>query len=460
MLRESVFLIRAKVFSDLAGLCVVILFVQHWFFHPEDFPWIFINTTVWLMCARGFGLYGDLRLNPFSVEWIMFLKAFGLYALITSFITFQLLTQAVAEKRLFLLQCSFLFFLLPIQKLLLRIAFKRLRTSPGLRKRVLIVGAGKIGLHFYENYVQNHYDGYELTGFIDDTANPSLNGHYLGKTSDIESVMARHEMDEVVVTLPVSNETEIKNVVHAAEKQGKRVRIIPNYECYGKGRIRIDQLGAGSVITLHFLPLDFVDNKIFKRAFDILFSLFVIVFLLSWLFPIIALLIKIKAGGPVLFKQERWGLNNRSIVCWKFRTLEATASEVDESGQYRQVSANDSRLIPFGRFLRRKNLDEFPQFFNVLMGSMSVVGPRPHPVRLNEISKELIDGYNSRHWVKPGITGWAQVHGYRGETRKPYLMKKRVEHDVWYMENWTLWLDLQIIVQTVVNMVKGEKNAY
>jgi putative colanic acid biosynthesis UDP-glucose lipid carrier transferase len=137
-----------------------------------------------------------------------------------------------------------------------------------------------------------------------------------------------------------------------------------------------------------------------------------------------------------------------------------TSKDVDENGNYQQAQKNDPRITSIGRFLRKTNLDELPQFFNVFLGSMSVVGPRPHPVPLNVASKDSIENYLMRHWVKPGISGWAQVNGFRGETREPSLMKKRVEHDLWYIENWTYWLDLQIIVQTMVNMVKGEKNAF
>jgi putative colanic acid biosynthesis UDP-glucose lipid carrier transferase len=214
------------------------------------------------------------------------------------------------------------------------------------------------------------------------------------------------------------------------------------------------------IITLRSLPLDVTDNKVIKRLFDMIFSTVVIVLLLSWVIPIISLIIKLTSKGPVFFKQERWGLNNKPIVCYKFRSMIVSSKDVDESGVYQQARKDDPRVTKIGAFLRKTNLDELPQFFNVFLGSMSVVGPRPHPVPLNIESKDSVENYMMRHWVKPGITGWAQVNGYRGETRKPYLMQKRVEFDVWYMENWTFWLDLQIILQTLVNMVKTEKNAY
>jgi putative colanic acid biosynthesis UDP-glucose lipid carrier transferase len=452
---------------DLLLLGAIILTVQSNYTATNEFSFfspflsvIVTNMITWVLCARSFGLYGDLRVKPFSIEWVMFLKSFALYALVTSFIAFQVFKQYPYGRHQFLIQCGLIFLLLPIQKLLVRIIFKKYTDNESHKRKVLIIGAGKTGLDFYHNYVQNSHYGYKLTGFLDDQKHPSLNGHYLGKTSEIERVMAQHELDDVVVTLPITDERQIENIVTVAERQGKRVRIIPNYERFGKGKMQVDRMGAMSMITLRSLPLDYVDNKFYKRLFDIVFSLFVILFVFSWLFPIIALIIKFTSKGPVLFKQERWGLNNKVIICWKFRSMITNSCDIDESGKYQQACKNDSRITSIGRFLRKTNLDELPQFLNVLFGSMSIVGPRPHPVPLNMESKDSIEKYMMRHWVKPGISGWAQVHGYRGETRDPFLMKKRVRYDVWYIEHWTFWLDLQIITQTLVNMVKGDKNAY
>jgi putative colanic acid biosynthesis UDP-glucose lipid carrier transferase len=252
----------------------------------------------------------------------------------------------------------------------------------------------------------------------------------------------------------------LKQIVSIGEKQGKRIRIIPDYQQFGPRKLQIDSLGSLQIITLRSLPLDIIDNKIWKRTFDIIFSILVITCLFSWLFPVIALIIKLTSKGPIFFKQARWGLNNKSILCYKFRSMVTTSTDVDENGNYQQATKNDPRVTPIGAFLRKTNLDELPQFINVLMGSTSVVGPRPHPVPLNLQSKDCIENYMRRHMVKPCITGWAQVTGFRGETRDPQLMQKRVEADVWYIENWTFLLDLQIILQTLVNMVKGEKNAF
>lgn len=467
MLRESVILVRAKMIMDLAFLNAIIIGVQSHFNLPDTVnafsPFLLVlltSTVAWLFCARAFGLYGDLRFRQFSIEWVMFLKAFGLYVLVTSFIAFQVFANYPYGKHQFLLQAALGFFLLPAQKVLIRVLFKRLWNSNNMLRKVLIVGAGKTGLEFYDNYVRDHQYGYQLTGFIDDESKAFLNGHYLGKTADINRVIEQHELDDIVVTLPITQETKIKRIVAIAEREGKRVRLIHNYETFGNERMHVDRMGSLSMVTLRSLPLDSIDLRICKRTFDIFFSFFFLVFVASWLFPILALIIKCTSRGPVFFKQERWGLNNKSIVCLKFRTMMAASQDVDAEGRYQQARKNDPRVTPIGGFLRKTSLDELPQFINVLLGSMSVIGPRPHPVPLNIESKDCVEKYMMRHWVKPGISGWAQVNGYRGETKANDSMRKRIQYDLWYIENWTFWLDLQIILQTIVNAVKGEKNAY
>ncbi|HEU4470462.1 MAG TPA: undecaprenyl-phosphate glucose phosphotransferase [Flavisolibacter sp.] len=467
MLRESILLIRAKVTTDLALLASIVLSLQGSFggvatnlFTTSSLFILFVSLCCWLFAGRTLGLYEDLRMKPFSIEWVAFLKALGVYTLLTSFIFFQLFQQAAFSRKEFLIHCALIFILLPIQKLIIRIIVKQISNSENVVRKVLIVGAGNTGIDFYHHYVKNNHYGYRLTGFLDDETRPSLNGHYLGKTTDLDKVIAKHELDDIVVTLPMTSESQIARIVSVGEQQGKRVKIIPDYQRFGDGKLQVDRMGSLSIISLRSLPLDIVDNKVYKRTFDVIFSLLVIVFVFTWLFPLISLIVKLSSKGPVFFKQERWGLNNKTIVCFKFRSMVASSKDVDDKGNYLQASKNDPRITRIGRFLRKTNLDELPQFFNVLLGSMSVVGPRPHPVPLNMASKDSVENYMKRHWVKPGITGWAQVNGYRGETREPSQMKKRVKLDLWYIENWTFWLDLQIIVQTLVNMVKGEKNAF
>ena len=421
---------------------------------------LFISVTSWIFSASSLHLYKDFRLKPVSVELVAFLKVLILYTLLFSFLLFQLFPSLQVTRKELLLQCSLLFLLIPMEKLVFRILLRKLRNGENVLRKVLIVGTGTTGLNFYQDYVQNRNFGYRLTGFVDEERKHSLNGYYLGKTSEIEEVICKHELDDIIVTLPMTSQSQIGNIISIGEKHGKRIRIIPDYASFGLVNMHVDKLGTLSMITHRSSPLDLSDNKIYKRIFDILFSALVIVFLFPWVFPIIALLIKLTSKGPVFFKQERWGINNRTITCYKFRSMVTSCNDVDENGKFMQACKNDTRLTPIGKFIRKSNIDELPQFFNVLLGSMSVVGTRPHAIPLNLQSKDTVERYMMRHWIKPGITGWAQVNGYRGETNKPNQMNMRVQYDLWYMENWTFWLDLQIIMQTLVNIVKGEKNAY
>jgi putative colanic acid biosynthesis UDP-glucose lipid carrier transferase len=202
-------------------------------------------------------------------------------------------------------------------------------------------------------------------------------------------------------------------------------------------------------------PLNDVSNRIKKRLFDVGVSLLVIIFILSWLIPIMAILILLESRGPVFFVQERSGRDNQPFKCYKFRSM-----RVNKDANSKQATRNDSRMTRIGRIMRRTNIDEFPQFINVLKGEMSIVGPRPHMLKHTEDYSKVIGQYMIRQFLTPGITGWAQVNGFRGETKTIMQMQQRVEHDIWYMENWSIWLDVRIMFLTVYNTFKGNKNAF
>jgi len=196
-------------------------------------------------------------------------------------------------------------------------------------------------------------------------------------------------------------------------------------------------------------------NRFKKRLFDTVFSIFVIVFVFSWLFPILAIIIKFQSKGPVFFVQVRSGRDNKPFKCFKFRSM-----RVNNESDRKQATRDDNRITAIGAFMRRTSLDELPQFFNVIMGNMSVVGPRPHMISHTEQYSQLIDTFMVRHFLKPGITGWAQIKGLRGETKSTEDMLARVEADVWYLENWSFLLDLKIVFLTFFNVFAGDKNAF
>ncbi|MFT7161492.1 MAG: putative colanic acid biosynthesis UDP-glucose lipid carrier transferase, partial [Bacteroidia bacterium] len=223
----------------------------------------------------------------------------------------------------------------------------------------------------------------------------------------------------------------------------------------GDKNLSVQKYGTIPVINVNSIPLDKTLNRFFKRVFDLAFSFFVMIFVLSWLIPLVGLLIKLESKGPVFFRQTRHGKNNTLFLCWKFRTM-----IVNEEADTKQASINDSRITKIGAILRKTSIDEFPQFINVFLGDMSIVGPRPHPVNLNNIFSPKIDRFVQRHAVKPGVTGLAQAKGYRGETQTFSQMYGRVRLDRFYVKNWSLLLDLKIILLTVYTIIWKTDNVY
>jgi putative colanic acid biosynthesis UDP-glucose lipid carrier transferase len=234
-----------------------------------------------------------------------------------------------------------------------------------------------------------------------------------------------------------------------------RFRIVPDLSIFVNQPMVVSYVGDMPVLSLRPEPLDDEGNRIKKRVLDIVISLIAIIFVLSWLLPIIALLIIIESKGPVFFIQLRSGRNNKTFYCYKFRSMKK-----NDDADKMQATKNDFRITKIGRILRKTSLDEFPQFFNVLKGDMTVVGPRPHLIKHTEDYSKLVDLFMIRQFLKPGITGWAQINGHRGEISDTEQIKSRVNHDLLYLENWNIWLDIKIIFLTVYNVFKGEKNAY
>lgn len=327
-------------------------------------------------------------------------------------------------------------------------------------KSILLVGAGPLAANFYRTSILKNNIKYNLVGVIDHTQHDNFNEKYLGGIHQLPHLLQSLTIDEVFLALPSHDTKTIDYVIEQCEKNAKRVSMIQDFSRLGLGSVKVTNYAGFPVVGLRYFPLDEAENRFFKRLFDIVFSVLFLFLIYSWLAPIIAIAIKLNSRGPVLFKQERWGLNNKKIICYKFRTMYMRNDIEEHKNGFEQAKRNDKRVTVVGRFLRKTSLDELPQFINVLLGSMSVVGPRPHPIPLSMESKDIIPNYMLRHLVKPGITGWAQVNGSRGETSHPDDMRKRVNYDLWYIENWSFWLDGQIIFQTVVNMIKGDENAY
>lgn len=323
-------------------------------------------------------------------------------------------------------------------------------------RKVAVMGNNDTGLRLAQ-YLQRQRN-VDFYGFVGDDASiyGDGNGGISLAASERLHQAAAYGVKDLYVSISPSRMRDIGPLVEEADKQLLRLKFIPDLAGALAAPYTISYMGGEfPIITLRNEPLEGMGNRFKKRAFDMIFSVMVIVFVLSWLYPIIALLIKLQSKGPVLFKQERSGINDEPFWCYKFRSM-----RMNTDSDKKQATKGDDRITPIGRFLRKSSLDEMPQFFNVFLGNMSVVGPRPHMLRHTEEYKKIIGQYMVRQFVKPGITGWAQVNGYRGETKDDSAMEKRVEHDIWYLEHWSSMLDVRIIFMTIINVFQGEENAY
>ncbi len=275
---------------------------------------------------------------------------------------------------------------------------------------------------------------------------------------DLEAIfdyITNENIDEIFCSISELNNEDLLAVVNYADNNLKVVKFIPDRSKVLSKKLQHDYYGIIPILTFRTIPLDDPLSALLKRGFDIVFSLAVIIFILSWLTPLVALVIKVESNGPVFFTQLRNGYNFKSFNCFKFRSMVN-----NPNSDLVQASRDDARITIFGQLLRKTSLDEMPQFFNVFLGEMSVVGPRPHMLTHTDMYAKKIDKFMVRHFVKPGITGLAQVSGYRGEIESDKDIIGRVQHDIFYIENWSFFLDLKIIFQTLFNTIRGEEKAY
>jgi putative colanic acid biosynthesis UDP-glucose lipid carrier transferase len=343
-------------------------------------------------------------------------------------------------------------------RLFYKLILKHFQFSGFDQRKVIIIGAGGSGVALYKYFTSNEMAGYHFAGFFDEDINTpaSLKNKLVGTLSiqSIKEFCINKNIGEIYFALPGTYKELLHEISKFADDNFIYFRVAPDFSGLQHENGNIFLINSIPILTTRKDPLGISLNAFLKRAFDIVFSLLVIILLFPILIPVMAIAIRLDSPGPIFFKQLRPGKKNKLFDCYKFRTM-----RVNNNGEV-QATKNDPRITKVGRFMRKTNIDEIPQFFNVLLGSMSVVGPRPNMIsQLEEYSKS-IGNYKVRHFVTPGITGYAQVNGFRGETKEIELMEKRIQYDVQYIENWSLALDLKIIFLTVWNMVKGEKNAY
>jgi len=318
-------------------------------------------------------------------------------------------------------------------------------------RNIIILGYGEISKELEQYFILHPELGYRLLGFFDEK---DISDDTLGKLSEVESFCTNIEVDEIYCCLPYVDSLYLKQIIDLGDEHLIKVKLISDFRGFSFNSVDLERYDHIPILNVNSIPLDSRAKRFGKRAFDIIFSGLIILFLLSWLFPIVAFFIRIDSRGSILFRQKRTGKNNNTFWCLKFRTM-----QINQDADKIQAVKGDIRITRIGAFLRKYSIDELPQFLNVFIGTMSVVGPRPHMLKHTQEYSKLVDKFMARHFVKPGITGLAQAKGYRGETETVLSMKNRVTLDRFYIANWSLILDIKIILLTITSILKDNKNA-
>ena len=411
------------------------------------------SSSLWLLSTYFLKFYKVYRYTSLINIISLLMKQFLAYVLIVfAFIgMFRSLSPQASITIKYLL---FSFIAIGFMKLLSYFMLKTYRSYlNGNIRRVIIVGGGVNTIELRKVFSKKNY-GYNLIAVFSESQNKSFKEAI---KDSFKFLQENQNVDEIYCAIDELEENQVNEYIKYGKNNRCNIKFIPSKsEIYSK-RGRTDYYDYLPVFSFQEVSLNDSFNKIVKRLFDIIFSSFVIVFLLSWLAPLLAILIKTESSGPVFFKHKRTGLNYEEFTCYKFRSL-MHSKEIDLN----QVKFGDNRVTKIGKFIRKTSLDELPQFYNVLFGDMSVVGPRPHMIDYTQDYAKIIDKYNFmfRHHVKPGITGLAQIKGYRGEIKLDKDIINRIKYDIFYIENWSLLLDLKIIFKTFMNVLKGEEMAY
>ncbi len=433
--------------------------------HPSLSPSIqfyFLATSVisWYLSARISKLNTDRRFNNFAEEIVYIIYTVLIFSVIEASNLFFFKLFLYFNNSFFVTYILVLLLSILIVKYAVR-KYLHLFTNKGkLYERILVIGDYQYANHFHQVISQHSFYGFQCVGALYDKADGFENCPYLGSLDRLHEIIEDTLIDEVVIALPKNREKDINEIIIICNNAGIKVRIIPDFMHFTASPMTIENIGLIPVLSQQSYPLEEWFNQLLKRSFDIAFSLIFLITIGIWLFPIIAIIIKLSSKGPIFYKQTRWGLNNKHFEVFKFRTMYNQANTLDVEGNFLQTEKGDRRVTSIGKLLRSQSLDELPQFINVLLGDMSIVGPRPHAIPQNIESLDAVSSYTLRHIIKPGITGWAQVNGCRGITKTHFDMQNRVNYDLYYIRKWNFWFDIQIILQTIFQLIKGNENVY
>lgn len=413
-------------------------------------------NILWFFYAAITEFYDELYLRSIATQLLNIAKSTVIQ--IGTAVLFIFLVKEDLFTRNFIVFFGVLLFLtISLRTVVYRKILQALRKKGKNIRSLIIIGAEDNGRNFKKAITDNPDFGYSFIGFLDDNLSES---DVIGRVDDLAKIINEKKIDEVVIALQNESTQKLDEIIRICNINAVKIHIIPDYFRFLSDRFQVSSIGNFPIITARDEPLEEVNKRFIKRTFDIVFSLLVIILVLSWLFPIIAVLIKLSSRGPALFVQERIGAKNKSFRFYKFRTMK---TDEEKSKEFKPVVAGDKRVTKIGRVLRRTSIDELPQFFNVLIGDMSVVGPRPHAIPYQNRYGQVFEEIKLRHNVKPGITGWAQINGLRGDVKDEELNRKRtiqrIKYDLWYIENWSMKLDIQIILTTIWQAIKGDTNA-
>lgn len=446
-------LLIINLFGELLILTICLLLGRN---NINQIDVYIVSNLLWIAGTIASKNYYINRLPGAIINIINLTKWFILYYLILFLFT-KLFHEFDYTNIQLLKFAGLLYTSLLVWRLIVFLLLKRiLKTNK--KDNVIIVGVSVNSIHFKDFIDKRPQYEMNILGFFTDKTIEKIKDpiHIIGDYAEITDYCLKNNVSEIICSVDKVDKDLLNSLIDFSENNFIDIRILPDTGgVYGRNFVTtfIEYI---PLLVLRKNPFDELSNKLIKRLFDIVFSIMVIIFVLSWLFPIIAILILIDSKGPVLFTQERTGLLNESFYCLKFRTM-----KVNYTANTNQATKNDARVTKIGAFLRRTSLDELPQFLNVLIGDMSVVGPRPHMIKHTEEYSQLVDKYMLRHLVKPGITGLSQIMGYRGETQHDlYLMKMRVRMDRFYIENWSFYLDLKLVYSTMTSIFKKNEKVY
>jgi putative colanic acid biosynthesis UDP-glucose lipid carrier transferase len=448
--RYSHFIKPLQIVIDLFILNIITYFV-----YDKEYLNIFFLSYIsffWLVTSYFFAFYEVHRHTAVLSLLRLLVKQF-LFFILGYFAYFGIFKEGVIVNNQFLI-LMLTIISISFVKLSWLFLLKKYRSFGNNFRTTIVIGFDDSTKNIIKIFKSKSNLGYKYLGFFSNKLHKKK--EYLGNLDAVFEYAIQNTVDEIYCSLTALSNEQIKKINKFALDKQIILKLIPDVnELYSKNR-SIEYYGDSlMVLNVNKLPFDFTENFYLKRFFDILFSVFVCLFILSWLIPILWVLVKLESKGPLVFKQGREGINGKEFICYKFRSM-----RINKESNKIHATKNDIRVTKVGAFLRKTSMDELPQFLNVLLGDMSVVGPRPHLETLSLEYQKDVDDYLKRHIVKPGITGLAQVGGYRGEIKKKSDIKNRVRLDIFYIENWSFFLDIKIIIQTVLNVFKGEEKAY